>query len=104
MELKWTPMPSVCVVMASAGYPGSYAKGKPIGGLDEAGLMPNTKVFHAGTADAGDQILTSGGRVLGVTAWAKDLRSARDAVYAAVDEIDFEGAHCRRDIASKGLR
>jgi phosphoribosylamine--glycine ligase len=104
VELTWNPMPSVCVVMASAGYPGSYAKGKPIGGLDEAGLMPNTKVFHAGTADAGDQILTSGGRVLGVTAWAKDLRSARDAVYAAVDEIDFEGAHCRRDIASKGLR
>jgi phosphoribosylamine--glycine ligase len=104
MELKWTPMPSVCVVMASAGYPGSYAKGKPIRGLDEAARLPNTKVFHAGTANAGDQIVTNGGRVLGVTAWAKDLRSARDAAYAAVDEIHFEGAHCRRDIASKGLR
>jgi phosphoribosylamine--glycine ligase len=104
MELKWTPMPSVCVVMASAGYPGSYAKGKPIRGLDEAARLPNTKVFHAGTANAGDQIVTNGGRVLGVTAWAKDLRNARDAAYAAVDEIHFEGAHCRRDIASKGLR
>ena len=74
MELKWNPMPSVCVVMASAGYPGSYAKGKPIRGLDEAARLPNTKVFHAGTANAGDQIVTSGGRVLGVTAWAKDLQ------------------------------
>jgi phosphoribosylamine--glycine ligase len=104
VELTWNPMPSVCVVMASAGYPGSYAKGKPIRGLDEAARLPNTKVFHAGTANVGDQIVTNGGRVLGVTAWAKDLRSARDAAYAAVDEIHFEGAHCRRDIASKGLR
>jgi phosphoribosylamine--glycine ligase len=103
MKLKWNPMPSVCVVMASAGYPGSYAKGKPIRGLDEAARLPNTKVFHAGTANAGDQIVTSGGRVLGVTAWAKDLRSARDAAYAAVETIRFEGAHFRRDIGSKAL-
>jgi len=103
-ELRWNPMPSVCVVMASAGYPGSYAKGKPISGLDEAARLPNTKVFHAGTARAGDQIVTSGGRVLGVTAWAKDLRSARDAAYAAVETIRFEGAHYRRDIASKALQ
>jgi phosphoribosylamine--glycine ligase len=104
MELKWNPMPAVCVVMASGGYPGGYAKGKPIRGLDEAARLPNTKVFHAGTASAGDQIVTSGGRVLGVTAWAKDLRSAREAAYAAVETICFEGAHFRRDIASKGLR
>ena len=103
MELKWNPMPSVCVVMASAGYPGSYAKGKPIRGLDEAARLPNTKVFHAGTAGAGDQIVTSGGRVLGVTAWAKDLRSARDAAYTAVETMCFEGAQFRRDIASKAL-
>jgi phosphoribosylamine---glycine ligase len=103
MELKWNPMPSVCVVMASAGYPGGYAKGKPIRGLDEAARLPNTKVFHAGTAGAGDQIVTSGGRVLGVTAWAKDLRSARDAAYTAVETMCFEGAHLRRDIASKAL-
>jgi phosphoribosylamine--glycine ligase len=103
MELKWSPMPSVCVVMASAGYPGSYAKGKPIRGLAEAARLPNTKVFHAGTAHAGDEIVTAGGRVLGVTAWAKDLRSARDAAYAAVATIRFEGAQFRRDIASKAL-
>ena len=102
-ELQWSPMPSVCVVMASAGYPGSYAKGKPIRGLDEAARLPNTKVFHAGTAMAGDQIVTNGGRVLGVTAWAKDLPAARDAAYTAVRMIHFEGAHFRRDIGSKAL-
>ena len=104
VELKWNAMPSVCVVMASAGYPGSYAKGKPIRELDEAARLPNTKVFHAGTANAGDQIVTSGGRVLGVTAWGKDLLTARDAAYAAVDLIRFEGAQFRHDIAAKALR
>ena len=103
VELKWNPMPSVCVVMASGGYPGSYGKGKVIYGLDEAARLPNAKVFHAGTANAGDQIVTAGGRVLGVTAWGKDLRTARDAAYAAVDTIRFEGAHFRHDIASKAL-
>jgi phosphoribosylamine---glycine ligase len=102
-DLRWNPMPSVCVVMASGGYPGKYDKGKPIHGLDTAARLPNTKVFHAGTARSGDQILTNGGRVLGVTAWAKDLKSARDAAYAAVDTIRFEGAHARRDIAAKAL-
>jgi phosphoribosylamine---glycine ligase len=102
-ELKWSTMPSVCVVMASAGYPGSYAKGKPIHGLAEAARLPNTKVFHAGTAISGNQIVTAGGRVLGVTAWAKDLHSARDAAYAAVETIRFEGAQFRRDIAAKAL-
>jgi phosphoribosylamine--glycine ligase len=89
--------------MASGGYPGSYAKGKPIRGLDEAARLPNTKVFHAGTANAGDQIVSSGGRVLGVTAWGKDLRTARDAAYAAADAIRFEGAQIRHDIAAKAL-
>ena len=104
MELKWSPMASVCVVMASGGYPGSYAKGKPIRGLCEAGGLPNTKVFHAGTARRGEQIVTSGGRVLGVTAWARDLKAARESAYAAVERIQFEGAHYRRDIAAKALR
>ena len=103
IELQWNPMPSVCVVMASAGYPGNYAKGKPIRGLAEVARLPNTKVFHAGTAMAGDQIVTNGGRVLGVTAWAKDLPAARDAAYTAVRMIHFEGAHFRRDIGSKAL-
>jgi len=104
IDMKWRPEPAVCVVMASAGYPGSYAKGKPISGLDDVARLPNTKVFHAGTARAGDKIVTSGGRVLGVTAWAKDLRSAQAAAYAAVERIQFEGAHYRRDIAAKALK
>jgi phosphoribosylamine--glycine ligase len=102
-ELKWSPMASVCVVMASGGYPGSYAKGKAISGLDEAAKMPNVKVFHAGTSRAGDQIVTSGGRVLGVTALGKDLKSAQAAAYAAVEKINFEGTQFRRDIAAKAL-
>jgi phosphoribosylamine---glycine ligase len=104
VELKWSPMAAVCVVMASGGYPGSYAKGKPIRGLEEAARLPNIKVFHAGTAKSGQGIVTNGGRVLGVTGWGKDLRTARDTAYAAVERIQFEGAHFRRDIAVKGLR
>lgn len=104
MQVRWRPEVAVCVVMASAGYPGSYAKGKVISGLDEAGRLPDTKVFHAGTAQANGQIVTSGGRVLGVTAWAKDLASARNKAYEAVAKIRFEGAQFRRDIAAKGLR
>ena len=104
IELKWNPMPSVCVVMASGGYPGAYPKGKLIAGLTEAGQMPHTKVFHAGTTQSGDQIVTNGGRVLGVTAWAPDLALARNSAYAAVDKIRFDGAQFRRDIAAKALR
>jgi phosphoribosylamine--glycine ligase len=103
MELKWSPMASVCVVMASGGYPGSYVKGKPILGLAEAAKLLNTKVFHAGTAKSGNEIVTSGGRVLGVTAWAQDLKSAQAAAYAAVGKICFDGAHFRHDIAAKAL-
>ena len=103
MELRWSPMAAVCVVLASGGYPGNYAKGKPIAGLQDAERLPNTKVFHAGTARAGDQFVTSGGRVLGVTAWAKDLKSAQAAAYTAVGKIHFDGMQYRRDIASKAL-
>jgi phosphoribosylamine--glycine ligase len=104
IELKWSATASVCVVMASGGYPGGYAKGKPILGLAEAAKLPDTKVFHAGTAKSGDQIVTSGGRVLSVTAWAKNLKTARNAAYVAVEKIYFDGAHFRRDIAVKALR
>jgi phosphoribosylamine--glycine ligase len=97
-------MSAVCVVMASGGYPGAYAKGKLITGLTQAGQLPHTKVFHAGTARSDGRIVTSGGRVLGVTAWAGDLCSARDAAYAAVEKIQFDGAQFRRDIAAKALR
>jgi len=91
------------VVMASGGYPGAYAKGKPIHGLAEAGALSRTKVFHAGTAKAGQETVTNGGRVLGVTALGKDLKEAQVAAYAAVDRVQFEGAQFRRDIAAKAL-
>ena len=102
-ELIWSRQASVCVVMASGGYPGSYQKGLPISGLEVASGLPHTKIFHAGTALKDGRIVTNGGRVLGVTAWADDLRTARDRAYAAVDLIHFEGAYVRRDIAAKGL-
>ncbi|MBN2508059.1 MAG: phosphoribosylamine--glycine ligase [Verrucomicrobia bacterium] len=103
LALSWRPVSAVCVVMASAGYPGPYAKGQPISGLDAAGALPDTKVFHAGTVRSGDRICTSGGRVLGVTAWGVSLEEARDKAYAAVEKIKFDGAQYRRDIAAKAL-
>ena len=102
-ELKWSPLASVCVVMASGGYPGNYAKGKVISGLDAANALPLTKVFHAGTALQDGQIVTNGGRVLGVTALGKDLKTAQAAAYAAVEKIHFDGAQFRHDIAAKAL-
>lgn len=103
LELRWSAQPSVCVVMASGGYPEAYAKGKPISGLEEAGLLPGTKVFHAGTRREGKSIVTNGGRVLGVTAVGSDLLGARAAAYAAVERIQFEGVQYRRDIAAQAL-
>lgn len=103
VELKWSANACVCVVLASGGYPGSYAKGKVIHGLDQANALPGVKVFHAGTATKDGQTVTSGGRVLGVTAWAPTLRAARDQAYAAANVICFEGMQYRRDIAAKGL-
>ena len=104
IELKWKPEASVCVVMASGGYPGNYEKGKSIRGLDEAAKLRDVKVFHAGTEKSGNEIVTNGGRVLGVTALGKDLKSAQAAAYAAVEKIRFDGAQFRRDIAAKALR
>ena len=92
-----------CVVMASAGYPGPYEKGKVINGLEIAGLRPRVKVFHAGTKLVGRSIVTAGGRVLGVTATAGSLAEAVEEAYRAVALIRFEGAHFRTDIAAKAL-
>ncbi len=103
MELKWSPQASVCVVMASGGYPGNYAKAKVIDGIDAANALPQTKVFHAGTALKDGQIVTAGGRVLGVTALGNDLKLAQAAAYSAVEKIHFEGAQFRRDIAAKAM-
>ncbi len=102
-RLRWSDGASVCVVMASAGYPGSSPKGKLIEGLEDAGRMPRTKVFHAATRAEGGNFVTNGGRVLGVTAWGGDLRSAREAALAAVGKIRFDGAQFRRDIGAKAL-
>ena len=89
--------------MASGGYPGGYAKGRVISGLVDANALPNTKVFHAGPALKDGQIITNGGRVLGVTALGKDLKTAQSAAYVAVEKIHFNGAHFSHDIAAKAL-
>ena len=102
VKLDWRPGPSVCVVMASGGYPGSYQTGKPIRGIDAAEATGAT-VFHAGTKDGPTGLETAGGRVLGVTASGADLASAIDAAYAGVRAIHFEGMHYRTDIGRKGL-
>ncbi len=103
--VEWeTDKAAVCVVMASSGYPGSYPKGLPISGLEAAGAMQDVVVFHAGTREENGQILTNGGRVLGVTAVAEDILAAQRKAYAAVEKIHFEGAHYRKDIAWRALR
>ncbi len=101
VQARWKADAAVCVILASGGYPGSYASGKPIAGLDH--VADGITVFHAGTKRDGDKIVTAGGRVLGVTALAADLPAAREKAYAAVEEIAFEGRQYRRDIAVKGL-
>jgi phosphoribosylamine--glycine ligase len=101
-KLAWRNGPSVCVVLASAGYPGSYESGKEISGVREAENAGAT-VFQAGTRMMHGRLETAGGRVLGVTASGPDLRSAIDAAYGAASRIDFEGMHYRRDIGHKGL-
>ena len=89
--------------MASAGYPGGYEKGKTIVGVDAASEAFSTEVFHAGTKRDGSGILTSGGRVLAVSARGSNLQEALDRAYAGVEAIDFDGATFRRDIGHKGL-
>lgn len=111
--MEWTESSSVCVVLASAGYPGSYESGKPISGLDAPGASgvdparPGEKtglaVFHAGTSFSNGRIVTAGGRVLGVTAWDGELTGALSRAYRAVDQISFPGCFYRRDIAHRAL-
>jgi len=100
---EWDRRPAVCVVMASGGYPGSYAKGKVISGLDEAARVPGAFVFHAGTALKDGKVVTSGGRVLGVTAVGNGIREAIETAYQAAGKITWEGAQYRRDIGRKAL-
>lgn len=101
IDIRWRDEAAVCVILASAGYPGDYAKGLPIEGLEEA--EREALVFHAGTAERDGRIVTDGGRVLGVVGRGADIREARERAYAAADKIRFEGKHCRTDIAARAL-
>jgi phosphoribosylamine--glycine ligase len=103
VDIEWDERPTCCVVMASGGYPGSYRKGVPITGISDADRVEGVKVFHAGTALEDSEVVTAGGRVLGVTAIGEDIQEARDRAYEAVGRIHFEGAHYRTDIAQKAL-
>jgi phosphoribosylamine--glycine ligase len=99
--LQWSPEPATCVVLAAAGYPGTPQTGQKISGLDS---ISDAVVFHAGTKRSGDDIVTGGGRVLGVTARGANLKDSIDRAYAAVKRIHFDGMQYRRDIGIKGLR
>lgn len=101
VHLEWRPQAAVCVILASRGYPGSYDKGKPIKGLEKLSRLPNIFTFYAGVKREDHRLITSGGRVLGVTALSKNLKEAIRQAYRAVDKVYFEGMYCRRDIGYK---
>jgi len=104
VTLQWDQRPAVCVVMASGGYPGQYQKGKKITGIEHAQQINDVMVFHAGTKRENGQLLTNGGRVLGVTALGSDIAAARATAYQAVEKIKFDGAYYRRDIADRAIK
>jgi len=101
--IRWRDDASVCVVLASEGYPGAYKKGEVITGLDDAEAIDGVMVFHAGTRLQNNNLLTDGGRVLGITALGNEIRSAIDKAYMAVDRIHFKGMHYRRDIGLRAI-
>ncbi len=103
VSLRWQQGASTCVVLASEGYPGPYPKGREIHGLQDAAHIPGVVVFHAATVKQGDKVLTSGGRVLGVTALGKTIAESISRSYAAIDKISFEGMHYRKDIGKRAL-
>lgn len=102
--ITWYDHHTACVVMASGGYPGPFTPGKIITGLDQVATMADVYVFHAGTANQGENTVTAGGRVLAVTAWGKTRQDALDKAYDAVQAIHFDGAHYRTDIGRRGNR
>lgn len=104
VRIRWKDEAAVCVVMAAPGYPGDYVKGSEIKGLKEAALLKDAMVFHAGTTLRDGTVVTSGGRVLGVTALGGTIREAIARAYEAVSKISWEGAHFRKDIGQKALR
>jgi phosphoribosylamine--glycine ligase len=103
-DFTWSRDASVCVVMASGGYPGTFEVGKKITGLDEAAAVEGVKVFHAGTSKRDGAFYTAGGRVLGVSARGADLETAVSRAYEACEKIRFDGAHYRKDIAGRALK
>ncbi|HSB73283.1 MAG TPA: phosphoribosylamine--glycine ligase [Candidatus Methylomirabilis sp.] len=103
VEIDWLPDAAVCVVMAAGGYPGAYDQGKVITGLPAAARVRDVVVFHAGTSLAGGKVVTSGGRVLGVTALGKDISDAIGRAYRAVEKIRWDGVHYRTDIGRKAI-
>src|SRR5580698_305755 len=103
-DFRWSADASVCVVMASGGYPGTFEVGKKISGIEDAEKVAGVKVFHAGTTKHDDAYFTAGGRVLGVTARATSLEEAVQRAYEACAKIGFEGAHYRKDIAARALK
>lgn len=104
VSIGWHDKAAVCVVLASGGYPEYYAQGYPISGLDEAGKMPETVVFHAGTKISDGSVVTAGGRVLGVTAVGKDIADAQERAYKAASVISFKDMQYRKDIAWRALK
>ncbi len=102
-QVKWSDQPTVCVVLAAEGYPGKYKKGMKISGLEDASALEDVMVFHAGTRRRGDDIVTSGGRVLGVTARGRDIGQAIQRAYQACDLISWDGRYLRRDIGYRAL-
>jgi phosphoribosylamine--glycine ligase len=103
-KLRWSSGASACVIASSAGYPGSYKTGLAIHGLEEAAKVPGVQVFHSGSSLDGDEILTAGGRVLGVTAVGDSLEEALGRAYQALEEIHFEGIYYRHDIGHRAMR
>ncbi len=104
LELRWNRLHTVCVVLASEGYPGDHETGHRISGLEEVASLQHVKAFHAGTTERDGKVLTAGGRVLGITAWAPDLNTARQSAYQAAHLIEFQGIYHRSDIGAKGLK
>jgi phosphoribosylamine---glycine ligase len=101
VEVKWKDKAAVCVIMSSGGYPGPYEKGEVISGLDQ--VVHPTMIFHAGTAAKDGEIITNGGRVLGITAIGETLKEARELAYKSVEKVSFNGAHYRTDIGAKAF-
>jgi phosphoribosylamine--glycine ligase len=104
IDLNWDPRPALCVVATSKGYPGKYPTGLPITGIEKADAMPDVKVFHSGTRMQNGQLVTDGGRVLGVTAIGKTVNDAQKRAYDAMKLIHFDGMHYRNDIAHQAVK